>query len=187
MPTRRLWTISEYTKIAEIGIILPDEKVELIGGEIFEMSPQSSEHAMAIVLIDEVLRKVFVGNYVFRPQLPLNLGDENQPEPDLAVVAGRQRDYVDHPTTALLIVEVSKSTLKFDRNEKASLYAKHEIQDYWIVNLIDHQLEIYRRPRMRSDQPFGYGYASMEIYFPDDLVSTIEKPESEIKVADLLP
>ena len=188
MPDRRLWTRSEYMAMAEAGILAPDERTELIGGEIIQMSPQKGPHASGVVLVDEALREIFSGNFHIRPQLPLSVEEISDPEPDVAIVSGKPRDYVEfHPTTALLVVEVSDSTLAYDRGQKASLYAKAGIADYWILNLPEQRLEVYRRPAPMSNQPFGYGYTSSTIHFSTDAVAPLAMPESAVWVADLLP
>src|SRR5262249_31704863 len=96
-------------------------------------------------------------------------------------------DYTDHPTTALLVVEVSDTTLAYDRHRKASLYACVGIADYWIVNLVHNQVELYRSPAADSAQPYGFRYADATIRRPGDTVSPLAKPKARVKVADLLP
>src|SRR5262249_23775846 len=105
-----------------------------------------------------------------------------------AVVAGAPRDYRDaHPATAVLIVEVAETSLRYDRTQKASLYARSDIAEYWIVNLPDRQLEVYRDPQPDAAQPFGFGYASVRILGEQDRVSPLAAPGVAIAVADLLP
>ena len=111
--------------------------MELIEGEVVDMPPQKNAHYTAILLAQRALERAFGPNYVVRVQGPLDLGERSQPEPDLAVVPGSPRDYRDHPKTASLVVEVSDSTLVFDRERKARLFAKAGIPEYWIINLVD--------------------------------------------------
>jgi Uma2 family endonuclease len=187
-PRLRLWTREEYYKMAEAGVFRPGERVELIGGRIVMMSPQNSPHFTAICLVEDGLRTIFGTGYVVRVQGPLDLNPSSQPEPDIAVVRGSVRDYASaHPTTALLIVEISESSLAFDQGEKASLYASAGIPDYWIVNLLDRRLEIYRNPVAMTGQPYGYGYRTGTHYFAADVVVPLVAPQGTIKVADLLP
>lgn len=187
-PQLRLWTREEYYKMAELGVLKPDERVELIGGRIVEMAPQHSPHFTAIRLIEEAMRAIFASNHEIRTQGPLDISPSSQPEPDVAIVRGAVRDYAKaHPTTAELVVEVSESTLGYDRGEKASLYASAEIQDYWVLNLADRCVEIFRDPIPMANQPYGYGYRSHTHYFPTDKVSPLAAPKSAIKVEDLLP
>lgn len=187
-PHLRLWTREEYYKMAELGVFKPGERVELIGGKIVEMAPQYSPHATALLLAQDELRAVLTAGYVVRTQLPLDISPSSQPEPDVAIVRGAVRDYAKaHPTTAELVVEVSESTLGYDRGEKASLYASAGIQDYWVLNLTDRRVEIFRDPIPMANQPYGYGYRSHTQYFPTDKVSPLAAPQSAIKVEDLLP
>jgi Uma2 family endonuclease len=187
-PSPRLWTREEYYKMAEAGVFRPDERVELIGGRIVTMSPQNSPHFTAIRLVEDTLRTILGTGYDVRVQGPLDLSPSSQPEPDIAVVRGNVRDYASaHPTTALLVVEVSESSLRFDRGEKASLYASADIPEYWIVNLLDRCLEVYRDPVPMTGQPYGYGYRTCTHYFVADVVVPLAAPQGTIKVADLLP
>lgn len=110
------WTRREYARMGEASIFHPEAKTELIDGEIVENGPLSSYHATAIRKVEEVLRAVFRIGYDVRGQLPLGLSDRDEPEPDVAVVMGHFTDYAKaHPTSAVLVVEVSNSTLVFDR------------------------------------------------------------------------
>ncbi|MBC8235795.1 Uma2 family endonuclease [bacterium] len=187
-PKLRQWTRSEYMKMAEVGIFAPDEQIELIEGKIIEMSPQNTSHAVVVSLISEALRIIFGENYYVRIQMPIEINGISEPEPDVVVVSGTPRDYLSrHPTTAILIVEVSDSTLAYDRNQKTSLYAKAEIEDYWIVNLINRRLEVYREPGLMKDQPFGFGYKQITYYSETDSVSPIVLPQSSIAVEGILP
>lgn len=129
------------------GVFLPEQHVELIEGEVIDMVPQNELHAVAVSLIDNVLRGIFTPGYVIRPQSPLTLGASSQPEPDLAVVKGAPRDFIEsHPRSAVLVVEISDSSLNHDRTSKLGLYARHGIPHYWIVNLVDGVLETYGVP-----------------------------------------
>lgn len=186
-PRRFRWTRGEYYRMAEMGLF-DGRRVELIGGEIFEMSPQQSDHAEAVTLAQETMMQVFGQGYRVRVQLPLSLGLESDPEPDVAVVAGVPHGFRHaHPTTALLIVEVAESTLSFDRTEKASLYASAGITDYWIVNLVDRQLEVRRNPIPAPAQLYGWEYAQITILTAADSVSPLAAPQASVAVANLLP
>ena len=110
------------------------------------MSPQNFAHYAAIDKAAEVLRGVFGPGFWVRTQAPLELGQSSDPEPDVSVVAGRREDYSDHPTTAVLVVEVSDTTLAFDRGDKANLYAAAGIADYWVIDVNGRRVEVYRDP-----------------------------------------
>lgn len=128
--TLRRWTRDEYERMIDAGILGPDDRVELVGGEILEMSPERSPHAAAIDLGAETLRRAFGAGFTVRTQHPLALGADSEPEPDLAVVPGTPRDYAAaHPTSALLVVEVADTSLAYHRSTKAKLYANASITD----------------------------------------------------------
>jgi Uma2 family endonuclease len=186
-PRPRRWTREEYYRLAELGLFR-GQRVMLIDGEILLMSHAAAPHAAATTLTEDALRGAFGAGFTVRVQQPLELGRSSDPEPDLAVVGGGPRDYAAaHPTSALLIVEVADTSLAFDRTDKASLYAAAGILDYWIVNLIDRQLEIRRSPRPDHAQPFGAGYVILTVHSPSDVVAPLSVPQAQIPVADLLP
>ncbi len=187
-PQVRHWTRDEYIRMAEAGVFAPGERVELIEGEIIAMTPQKSPHAASVRLVQETLRGLFGPGFDVRPQLPLSLGPDSEPEPDVAVVRGNPRDYVqEHPTTAVLVVEVADTTLDFDRGRKAGLYARAVIPEYWIVNLPDRTLEVYRDPGPLPDRPAEHGYRSVRRIGPADSVAPLASPAARVRVADLLP
>jgi len=181
------WSRGEYYKLGELGLF-NEKRVELIEGEVIEMSPIYSPHMTSVTLAIDALRDAFGKGWVLRVQGPLSLGINSDPEPDLAVVAGKARDFKDsHPTTAALVIEVADSTLAYDRNVKASLYAKSGIADYWIVNLKKRQVEVHRRPIIDVTAKYGYSYADKMIFTEQDSVAPLAKPKTKIAVADLLP
>jgi Uma2 family endonuclease len=181
----RLWTRDEYYKMAELGFF-DGKRVELIEGEIIEMSPMKSPHMTGISLASEILREIFANGFVTRIQGPLSFSGTTEPEPDIAIVKGKIRDFTDsHPKTAELIVEVSDATLRYDRTIKAELYAKNKIKEYWILNVKDRSLEVYRRPI--RDEKLGFVYTEIQILTEKDSVSSLSAPDAKIKVADILP
>jgi Uma2 family endonuclease len=186
-PNRRLWTREDYYRAAELGFFRPDERLELIGGEVIEKaSPQKSRHTKAIRAVEHALEEIYGQGFDVRYQLPLALDDNSEPEPDVAVVEGSWDDFDEHPTTALLVVEISDTTLRTDRGLKASLYAQAGIPEYWIVNLEEGVLEVYREPRPDVPQPFDHSYASVTRLTKEDTVTPVTASRS-IPVASLLP
>jgi Uma2 family endonuclease len=141
---------------------------------------------MSLTLTEEAARQMFGRGYTYRVQMPLNVSASSEPEPDLVVVRGAPRTVRKHPTTAVLLVEISETTLLYDRR-KASLYASRGIRDYWIVNLIDHVLEVRRKPVVDDEAPWGHSYAEITIYRPVEMVSPLGARKSKVRVADLLP
>ena len=181
------WTKKQYHYLAELGLF-EGKRTEFLEGEIIEMPTMNSPHATGLTLTDEAVRKIFSKDFVFRNQMPLDFGKDFETVPDIAVVKGSVRDFFDsHPRTADLVVEISDTTLRYDRSRKASLYAKFAIQDYWILNLKNRTLEIYRRPTEDENTFYGFGYAERVTFDETSEVSPLAKPDVKIKVADLLP
>jgi Uma2 family endonuclease len=182
------WTRQEYDRLVEIGLLGPEDRVELIGGALLVAEPKGAAHATAVALAAEALRGAFGAGWLVRTQDPIAPDDESEPEPDVAVVRGVPRDYRHaHPVRPALVVEVAESSLAFDRRRKGSLYARAAIPDYWIVNLIDRVLEIYRDPVPARSARFGWRYGAMQVLGPDAAAAPLAAPAARITVADLLP
>ena len=178
--TPRRWTREEYERLIEEGVFHEDERLELIDGEILERTPQNARHAATVTLVYETLNERVLESYSVRVQLPLALGEDSEPEPDVAVVEGGARDYLqEHPRTAALVVEVADSSLPFDRNRKLPLYARNGIPEVWIVNVAEGRLEIHRDPE--ADH-----FREQEISTSGDRVTSAVLREPA-PVADLLP
>jgi len=187
---RKSWTRDEFWKLHEAGIFGSD-RYELIGGEIVPMAAQSNLHAIGVSNVEDALDLLFDKNsFWVRAQATLDLSPHSVPDPDISVVSGSKRSYYGtrrNPTTAVLIVEVSDTTLTDDREWKGSLYAACGIADYWILNIPDGVLEIRRDPRPDATQPFGFGYASLVTLAAADFAAPLAVPTARIPVADLLP
>ena len=185
--TRR-WRRVEYERLIEAGFFKPGDPVELVGGQLIVAEPQGSRHFAAIQAAEEALRTAFGPGWQVRGQGPLALDEESEPEPDVAVVPGSFRDYVGgHPSRPILVVEVSESSLALDREHKGSLYARAGLADYWIVNLVDDVLEVYREPSPDPAASFGWGYRSVEVLRREASVSPLALPSANIRIIDLLP
>jgi len=182
------WSRAQYDRLIEIGFFQPRDPIELIGGQLVVAEPQSSYHFTAIQAVEEVLRATFGTGWQVRGQGPVALDDESEPEPDVAVVPGSFRDYAaEHPSLPVLVVEVSQSSLGFDRDHKGSVYARAGLADYWILNLVDRVLEMYRDPVQDSAAAFGWRYRSVESFGPEASVSPLALIGARIRVADLFP
>ncbi|HEU4627878.1 MAG TPA: Uma2 family endonuclease [Steroidobacteraceae bacterium] len=148
-PRRHRITVEEYYRMAEVGLLAPDARVELIEGEIIDMPPIGSRHASAVSRLHYLLVRAAGDRAVVRGQSPVRLDAYSEPQPDLAVLAPRA-DFYDkaHPTPAdaLLIIEVSETTLRYDRQRKQPLYARHGIPELWIVDIQGNQLHVFRKP-----------------------------------------
>jgi Uma2 family endonuclease len=163
------------------------ENVILIDGEILQIPAPNPPHDMALTLADYALKAIFAIGFTVRVQMGLALRQATDPIPDIAVVSGSPRDYVKHPSTALLIVEVSDSTMDYDTTDKASLYAAAQIADYWVINLTANRLEIRRNPIPDPAERFGWRYADVSLHTTGDIVSALAAPNAQVRVADLLP
>ena len=184
----RRWSREEFEKMIESGIFPPGARAELIDGEILSTAPQQSPHAVAISLAEECLRMAFGAGYTIRPQLPLALDACSEPEPDIAVVPGSPRDFLaGHPASAVLVVEIADASLAYDRQQKASLYARVGIGDYSIINLVDRKVEIYRDPVPAPSSPSARAYSRVESFATGQQVTPLAAPNAYIPVADLLP
>jgi Uma2 family endonuclease len=180
------WTRQEYDRMAELGMFSPDDRVQLIEGDILTMTPQKSPHAATIGKTQRALEHLFGPDVWVRIQMPLIVDPDSEPEPDLAVVPGAPADYRDeHPRTAMLVVEVSDSTLPLDRDRKRVIYARAGIPEYWIVSLAERCLEVYRDPVTLPSQPARY--QSSRTLARTETVSPLSKPDASVSVADLLP
>lgn len=176
----RRWTRQDYERMAAAGLFQPEERLELIEGTIYRMTPQSSRHAAFVQLVEEALRRAFAAGWCFRVQMPLALGDWSEPEPDLAVVPGSPRDYLEaHPTTAALVVEVAERSLPYDRTEKLALYARAGIPEYWLVDVQRRTLAVHRDPAAGA-------YRTRTVHRAGDSVAPLAHPQSALPVADLL-
>jgi Uma2 family endonuclease len=185
--TLRRWTRVEYERLVDLGAF-DREPVELVGGQLIVAEPQGTYHVTAVGMIGSRLGAVLPPGWIVRIQAPLALDEDSAPEPDLAVVPGTWADYRDaHPAQAALIVEVADSSLAFDRAQKGSLYARARAQDYWIVNLIDRVLEVYRQPAADPTAPYGWRYRSVLSLSPADTVTAVALPAIRLPVAELLP
>jgi Uma2 family endonuclease len=185
--TRR-FTRAEYDRLIELGVFQPGEDIELIGGELIVAEPQGAPHYTAIRKTAKALEAAFGLGWNVRMEGPIGLDDESEPEPDVAVVSGSLDDYArEHPSRPVLTVEVADSSLALDRRHKGSLYARAGLTDYWILNLVDRVLEVYRSPVEDSAAPFGWRYAEREVLDAFARVTPLAAPQSSVSVSQLLP
>lgn len=184
------WTREAFHRLFDLGVLQDGERVELIEGELLAMPVPKPPHAASLVLTHETLTQVFGAGFHVRIQSPLALGEYSEPEPDVAAVRGRARDYAnDHPTPAdtVLVIEVSDTTLRYDRGRKASLYARVGISDYWILNLQERCIEVMRDPVPMEGTPYGAEYSTRFSVPGDGEVAPLAAPDYPVKAADLLP
>jgi len=176
-------TRERYWQLVADGTIGPEDRVELLDGVIVAIAPPAAAHDQAL---SQLSRLLFVGlgpGLSTRVQLPLEIGACTTTEPDIAVVEGYAEAYAAaNPTTAALVVEVADSTVSQDRLTKGPLYAAGGIPEYWIVNLRDGCVEIYRKP-----VPAERRYAERMVAGPGDRLQTPCLRERQIAVSDVLP
>lgn len=185
-PRRFAWDAEMLQKMDAIGIF-GDARIELIEGEVIEMSPIGPRHAVTTAKVTATLQRVFAIGYVIFPQNPVKLSNRSIPQPDIAVLRGTYADFLDTlPDTAVLMVEVADSTLATDRSDKASLYARYGIPELWIVNVASEELEIYRLPRRDALAQHGFSYGLRQVMGREDAVTPLELPNVLISVTDLL-
>ena len=183
LPQTRKFTVAEYYRMAEAGILKPDERVELIDGEILVMPPIGPEHADNVDEFNEVLARYAPDRYRVRIQNPVRLSDESEPEPDVALLRRRPEGYgAAHPTPAdvLLVIEVAHSSLEYDRNIKAHIYGRSGVPETWVRNLPEDCIE-------RFTEPGPDGYARHTVHHRGETMTPVALPDLEFAVSDLLP
>lgn len=185
--TVRRWTREEYERLVNAGVF-HGEPIELIGGQLVVAEPQGAYHSSRIGAAGDALRALLPPGWVVRIQMPVALDDESAPEPDLALVPGTWADYdTGHPGPPALVIEVAESSLSFDRREKGSLYARAGVPDYWVLNLVDRVLEVYRDPARDASSPHGWRYGTVERLTPVAALSPLALPSVRIAVQSFLP
>lgn len=187
-PLRR-FSLDEYHHLIEIGFFQPEERLELIEGTLRYMSPISPRHAETLSrMIDQFATQLGMKAMV-RAQSPITLADESsEPEPDFALVARHPGGYAErHPNAEdiFLLVEVADSSLRYDREVKVPLYAAAGIREYWIVNLIDDSVEIYRQPTVLASG--AAGYAEKTIHAGEDQIAPQAFPECTLVAKGIIP
>ncbi len=173
-PIRRV----EYDKMVELGLF-EDERIELLAGVLVPMSPAGPAHAHAVGRLNELFVVALHGRAVMRPQLPIALSDDSEPEPDL-VVSPTGDYWREHPSQAYLVIEVADSSLRKDRRIKGALYAAAGVPEYWLVNLVDKVFEVHR-------DPAPAGYDSIVRVGRGEAVAPLRFPDLFVAVDDVIP
>lgn len=185
------FTLEQYYQLDRLGYF-NNTRVELIYGEIVEMSPVNWPHALCVGLLGDILPAAFGSGYWVSLQQPFgvpNVTPASLPQPDVAVIAGSRRAYTDHPTVAALLVEVSEATLSYDLTTKAEMYATAGVPEYWVLDLDNRQLHVFRDPQPLSLPPdlATTAYHTHLALGPADRVAPLGAPHASILVSDLLP
>jgi Uma2 family endonuclease len=186
--TAKRFSIAEYHRLGELGFFAPDERVELIRGEIIKMAAKGRLHSVCNSLLVEELIILLGRRARVRGQEPIILSADSEPEPDVAIALNRSDNYLSsHPEPAdiLLVIEVSDSTLKYDRKTKLSLYAEAGISNYWIFNLVDIQLEMHSEPYQKIQGDFGYQL--QRVVLPNGVVVIPGFPELSLDLSSVFP
>ena len=179
----RLFDVDEYYAMAEAGILAPDERVELIGGEIVPMSPIGDRHAYSVDELNESLLTQLRGRARVRCQNPVRLDRDREIQPDVAILRLRDDSYLSgHPSPddVLLLIEVSDSTLDYDRDVKLPMYAAAGIPEAWIANIPGRQVEAY-------SEPSGGEYRNRRVFNQSESVSPLAFPDISIPVSRIVP
>jgi hypothetical protein len=188
LPLKRWITRAEFETLMATGVFAPEERLELLAGELVRREPAGTQHAVAVALVSEILARLVFPSMHMRVQLPLALGEYDEPFPVLAVVQGSPREYLnDHPTTALLVVEIAETSLRTDRDIKGSLYAQADIPECWILSLKERVLEVYREPAPDAKAVYGASYRFKQVLTAGDAVQPLFQPDVPIEVQSVLP
>jgi Uma2 family endonuclease len=181
-PTKHLTNLDEWRRLGEANIFPPGSRLELINGEILEMAPIGFNHAGHVIRLLNFFSPLVGNNALINSQNPLQLGDLSEPEPDFMLLKPNDNFYSSrHPNASdvLLLIEVADSSLTFDQNQKLRLYALHGIPEYWLLNLNDSCLEVYRKPN-------GEVYAEKTTLRAGDTIILSQLDKISIRMADIL-
>ena len=182
-PTPRKFTVVEYYRMAEVGILSPEERVELIEGEVLVMAPPGPLHAGDVIRSNRLFSRADDDRFTVQIQNPLHLDDGSEPEPDVMLLRPREDDYTTAhptPTDTLLVMEVADSSLEFDRGRKVHIYGRAGVPQTLVTNLRGDCVEGF-------EQPGPEGYARHTIYRRGDKIRLVALPDLEVAVEDLLP
>ena len=179
---RYSFTVAEYRRMGEVGIFSENDRVELIGGEIVEMSPIGNRHAACVDMLGELLRERLGRSFQVRVQNPIQLDDYSEPQPDISILKRRDDFYKGgHPRAedVLLVIEVSDTTLEFDRKVKVPLYARSGVPEVWVVNLTNETIEAYA-------DPAGGAYQTADSYACGEELRSRALAALRVSVAEVL-
>jgi Uma2 family endonuclease len=179
-PSPRHWTNDELARLADAGVFA-GERIMLLDGVIYDMPVANPLHDIGVEAAYHWLSRAFAGRAYVRNQMGFHAGTASNPAPDLAVVPGSYLDYRrQHPSEALLIVEVADSSLGIDTGKKAELYAAAGVEDYWVLDIARRQIHLFRDPLEGS-------YQTHRILNPTEPVAPLACPEFTATAAELLP
>ncbi|MGK7929017.1 MAG: Uma2 family endonuclease [Spirulina sp.] len=186
--TRKRFTIDDYHRLGDLGFFAESDRTELIRGEIIQMPNQKPPHSVVNSRLVKRLILMLGEQALVRGQEPIILPSDSEPLPDVAIVKARQDEYLDshpYPPDIILLIEISETSLKYDRETKLSLYAENGIADYWIVNLVNNYLEVYSEPY--QNQTGEFSYRSRRIFLPHETVVLPTFPELLLDLQKIFP
>lgn len=177
---RRLLSVTEYHKMGEAQVFLPNERVELIDGELIQMSPIGGAHIQLLNLLIDILHPQLSGAGILSPQNPISLPPDSEPEPDLVILKPecRTRREVPRAADVLLLIEISASTLEYDQDVKVPLYAKHGIPEVWLLNEAARVISMYREPAQMK-------FRRLLTAEKDATISPLLLPQIKLSLTDL--
>ncbi|MEO8604669.1 MAG: Uma2 family endonuclease [bacterium] len=179
---RRRFTVDEYRRLGAIGVLRQDDRVELLDGEIIQMTPIGSPHAGCVGALTELFHRRFGRQALVWVQNPFQLGPWSEPQPDLCLLRRRADFYrTAHPAPAdvLLVVEVADASLAYDRDRKLPAYAAGKIAEVWIVDLAGAAVDVHRRPLGRS-------YRDVTRHQRGTRLAPLAFPDRALRVNDIL-
>ena len=182
------WTLDEYHALDKTEFFR-DKRTELVAGKLYIMGQPDEIHTGPVMLAAKRLERIFDAGFVVRQEKPFIILPDTDVGPDVAVVAGTIRQIIATgiPTAAALIVEVANTSLAYDTGEKAELYAKAGVEDYWVLDVNRRRLIVFRSPIVDADREHGHWYASVQIFDQSQSVAPLAAPSNPVAVADLLP
>ncbi|MGK7942212.1 MAG: Uma2 family endonuclease [Crocosphaera sp.] len=179
----RIWTVEEYHYLTKIGMFHPTEKLELLEGQIIQMAAKGTSHTVATRRIAKLLGTLLNNQANIYTQDPITLNDYSEPEPDIIAVIQDPLDYFEHhptPTDIYLIIEVADSNLDYDLSVKSQAYAKSNIRDYWVLDVNERQLNVFREPSQK-------GYKQRFILTEKEEVNLLRFPQIYLSVESIFP
>ena len=182
-PATRLWTVENYYHMTQAGILSPEERVELLDGEVISMAVKKPPHVVTTKLASDYIERLLSGLTLVRVQDPIHLNQYSEPEPDIAVVMPPVRRYIKHHPSVdeiFLLIEVADSTLRFDTEKKALAYARASIPDYWVVDTIARQVYIFREPQEGK-------YTKKLVLSESSTIMPLAFPEIEVELVEFFP
>jgi len=178
---RRRITVEEYEVMYEAGVFKPDERLELINGEILKVAPMNAPHMAHVARLSRIFIETLGRKATVFTQLPVVLSEDSEPEPDISILRWRSDDYFSAKPSAqdvYAIIEVASTSLVYDRRVKLPLYARVGVPEVWIVNVQERELEVYRNPK-------GEAYSESRVLKPSDKIALLAFPDVEILLSEV--